>query len=248
MADYGEIALVSGLAYLAEAQAAIAHNLANVDSASFKRRTPRAVPFDGGFRSELGKVLPSVGYAETIDWTSGPVRPTGERTNVSLGPDDLFRVRGQDGRTYYTRQGKLLVDATGRLLTPEGYAYLDPNGNEIVLSAAAGNLSDVAIQTNGTITSGSDGSQVLGQLGTFRLADRSGLQPVGHGIYLDQKNQQPLPAPGDSLQQGFLERSNVDSLSELVSMITVERSFEATQKTLTTIGRLKSAYIDSMNR
>ena len=111
MADYGEIALVSGLAYLAEAQAAIAHNLANVDSASFKRRTPRAVPIDGGFRTELGKVLPSVTYAETIDWTRGPVRPTGERSHVALGEGDFFRVRGADSRVYYTRQGSLLATA-----------------------------------------------------------------------------------------------------------------------------------------
>jgi flagellar basal-body rod protein FlgG len=248
MADYGEIALVSGLAYLAEAQAAIAHNLANVDSASFKRRTPRAVPYDGGFRTELGKVLPSVGYSETIDWTRGPVRPTGERSHLALAEGDFFRVRGPDQRVYYTRQGSLLVDAAGRLMTAEGYVYLDVNGNELVLPNAQGSLGEVAIRPNGTITSGIDGSQVLGQLGVVKLEDPKALLPAGHGVYLDTRNQTPQPAASDSVQQGFLERSNVDSLSELVSMITVERSFEATQRTLTTIARLKSAYIDSMNR
>ena len=48
----------------------------------------------------------------------------------------------------------------------------------------------------------------------FRLEDRNALQPVGHGVYQDLRNQTPQPAAADSLQQGFLERSNVDSLSE----------------------------------
>ncbi|MBL8753783.1 MAG: flagellar biosynthesis protein FlgC, partial [Planctomycetes bacterium] len=60
-------------------------------------------------------------------------------------------------------------------------------------------------------------------------------------------NQRARPA-GDGVQQGFLEGSNVDSLQELVQMISVERSFTATQKALSGIGRLQENLITNMLR
>jgi hypothetical protein len=71
--------------------------------------------------------------------------------------------------------------------------------------------------------------------------------PVGKGLYTDPLNQSATQA-GDSVQQGYLEGSNVDSLQELVQMITVERSFTATQKALTGLGRLQENLISNILR
>ena len=73
------------------------------------------------------------------------------------------------------------------------------------------------------------------------------LQPIGRGLYRDPTGQVGRPA-GDGLQQGFLEGSNVDALQELVAMITVERSFAATQKALTSSSRLQENIITNILR
>ncbi len=73
------------------------------------------------------------------------------------------------------------------------------------------------------------------------------LVPQGRSLYQDPLNQRTTQA-ATGVQQGFLEGSNVDSLQELVQMITVERSFTATQKALTGIGRLQENLISNILR
>jgi flagellar basal-body rod protein FlgG len=81
----------------------------------------------------------------------------------------------------------------------------------------------------------------------MQLPNPDALQPIGNGLYIDPSNQVGTQG-SDSLQQGFLEGSNVDSLQELVQMITVQRTFAATQKALTGMNRLQSNLIDNILR
>ena len=80
-----------------------------------------------------------------------------------------------------------------------------------------------------------------------QLPQTDQLVPQGRSLYQDPQNQRTTQA-ANGVQQGFLEGSNVDSLQELVQMITVERSFTATQKALTGIGRLQENLISNILR
>ena len=79
------------------------------------------------------------------------------------------------------------------------------------------------------------------------LPNPEALVPVGRSLYMDPKKQEGTQGVS-GLQQGFLEGSNVDSLQELVAMITVERSFSATQKALSGMDRLQENLITNMLR
>jgi flagellar basal body rod protein FlgG len=238
MTDYAEIALARGLSWLAETQAAIAHNLANVDSTGFKRRGPVADPLEHEFQSLLGAPLPSIRYRDALIWNAGPLRPTGERFHVTLGEDEFFRVRASDGAIYYTRAGELTSDSQGRLMTPSGYRYVGQSQEDVVIGRER-TVGDVAISPNGMIVDAKDSSQVLGALGVFKLADRDALAPLGNGLYVDKKQQPVTAVPTDKVRQGFLELSNVDTLTELTAMIGVQRSFAATHGALTALNRMK---------
>src|SRR5258708_16823438 len=90
MSTYGEVALVHSMSYLADAQAAIAHNLANVDTSNFKRRTSVAERSPDKFADLLQSKLPMVQYHEYTVFEPGVTRQTASRINVAIhGPSFL---------------------------------------------------------------------------------------------------------------------------------------------------------------
>jgi flagellar basal-body rod protein FlgG len=123
---------------------------------------------------------------------------------------------------------------------------LDAGGRPIAIGTGEGAPSELRISPNGTIGNPATG-QTWGPVALAVFPDAGSLRPVGKGLYTDPKNQRTTQA-ADGVQQGFLEGSNVDSLQELVQMITVERSFTATQKALSGLGRLQENLITNILR
>lgn len=95
MTSYGETALVRSLGFLAEKQASIANNLANVDTTSFKRRTALAET-TSGFHSLLDRELTAISYTESSDMGRGTIRETSNDFDVAIDGNAWFRV--QDGK------------------------------------------------------------------------------------------------------------------------------------------------------
>lgn len=245
MTSYGEIALVRGMTFLAEKQAAIANNLANVDTTSFKRRATVAQPM-GGFHSLLDRQLSAVQYTEQSDLSRGTIRETGNLYDIALDGPQWLKVQDPKGQRFYTRNGQLQLGKDGRLTTRDGLAVLDTNNQPILIGAAEEAPSEIRISPNGTISNPANG-QTWGPLALAVFPDPKALVPAGKGLYTDTAGQRTTQA-GDGVQQGYLEGSNVDSLQELVQMITVERSFTATQKVLSGLGRLQENLITNMLR
>jgi flagellar basal-body rod protein FlgF len=243
---YAEKTLVRGLSYLAERQAAIANNLANVDTTSFKRRATVAKDTGARFQSMLDQRLSAVDYTERSDMQRGILRETGNRFDVAIDGPSWFRVQGQDGQRYYTRNGQFQVGSDGRLVTRDGYSVLDQGNNPIVLGNGNELPSDLNFSPNGQIANPSTG-QTWGPLALVDLPDQHSLVPVGKSLFVDPKEQRGTQA-NDGVQQGFLEGSNVDSLQELVAMIAVERSFAATRKALSGLHRIQDNLITNILR
>ncbi len=246
MSRYAELALVRGLNFLAESQAAIAHNLANVDTAAFKRRAPIAAADSMSFDTVLGQQLPMVDYREGTDFRVGGTRETGSRLDVALAEGTWLRVQDPKGRTYLTRDGQMQFDNEGYLVTHGGLRYLDQTGSPLQLNAGGATPNQLDIAPNGQVSDPTNG-QTWGPLGIFKVPDQQALTPQGAGLFVDAKNQQLELAPG-GLQQGYRETSNVDTLQELVQMILVQRSFSATQRALTGVGRMQDALIQNVSR
>lgn len=248
MTTYAETALISGLNYLAQAQQAISHNLANVSSSGFKRRLPIADAATSRFHGMLREQLPTVRYQEAPDWSVGNLLPTRDPNNIAIDSQDFFRVRGGDGRVFFTRSGELQVDAQGNLTDKSGYRYLDPTGSELQVRAEGDQVAGVTITPAGELLDAGSGQPLNRTLGVFRVANRDALTSVGHGRFVDDNKQDVVAVPTTAIRQGNLEASNVETVSEMVNMLVVQRSFQATSTILRSVGQLQSSFINSISR
>ncbi|MCR9244285.1 MAG: flagellar hook basal-body protein [bacterium] len=246
MTSYSEGTLIRGLSFLAEKQAAISNNLANVDTSSFKRRIAVAQETVNNFQSMLDGQMPSIAFREQSDFGRGILRETGNRFDVAVDGDHWLEVQNANGKNYYTRNGQLQVANNGDLVTRDGLKVLDSGGNAINVGQGSSAPTDIVISPNGTVQDPGTG-QSWGPLSMKKLDNPAALQPVGRGLYNDPTRQEGQQV-GDGLRQGFLEGSNVDSLQELVAMITVQRSFTATQKALNAASRLQENIISNVLR
>lgn len=222
-----------------------ANNLANVNTNGFKRSqvdfadlmydTQRQAgsEIESGRPSPIGLQIGSgvrpVGTTKLF--TPGTIEKTGQSTDVAILGDGFFRVTVA-GEDRYTRDGAFRTDASGTLVTTEGYLVdggitVDPNAV------------DISIGADGTITGLVDGQQsTFGQISLTRFANPAGLSNQGNNLYAVTEAsgdaQQGLPAdPGfGQLQGSHLERSNVEVVTELIGLITAQRAYEVNSRAI----------------
>lgn len=248
MAGPAESALIHGLGHLQRAQEAIAHNLANATSNGYKRRTVVAEAASD-FGTALDRALPDLRTRTTLDVdpSSGVLEPTGDRHHLAIDGDAWFAVRSAGGADLLTRRGEFVVDAAGTLRTTGGDAVLDAGGRTISLAGAR----EWTVAPDGTVRGRIAGEDaVLGRVGTFRVADAAALEPRGNGRFAAPPGAAVLPAtPADAaVRQGYVERSNVDAMLELVRMIGVQRGHEAQSRALGTLHRMHAAFATAFDR
>jgi flagellar basal-body rod protein FlgG len=228
----------------------IAHNLANVNTTGFRReraefedliyqtyRTP------GGQLSE-GQRLPTgiqVGegvrlVSTTQQHVQGALLQDGGSLDLAIEGSGFFQVMRPGGQIAYTRSGNFKTDADGRLVTVDGY-QVEP---AIVLPT---NATAITITQDGVISvtlPNQTASQEVGKLELAQFANPAGLLAIGRTQFLptDASGQPILAQPGQdglgTLQQGFLEASNVEVVNEMIDLIASQRAYECNQKVITT--------------
>lgn len=179
-------------------------------------------------------------------FAQGNLQETGNTTDLAL-TDISMPVNGENGRRgtvfftvggldgdemVYTRNGNFTVDQEGFLTTPNGHYVLDVNGNGIQV----GN-NQFTIDEKGTIRLG--GGAFVTNLGIAYAENPLALEKGLDGFYsyledgeLPMLNNEDIPGVQYSLQQGFIEGSNVDTSQTMTEMLTAYRAFEANQKIL----------------
>ncbi len=226
----------------------IANNLANISTVGFKRSQ---VDFhdlmyvrlqEAGREVAAGVIAPSgfeigsgVRPASTLKvFTQGEMDNTRRRLDVAIEGDGFFQVTMPDGSTRYTRDGSLRIDADGNLVTSGGYS-LEP---AISIPSDARSIN---IGKDGTVTvfSGSEtAGSAVGQIMLVRFPNPSGLSSEGGNLLAETpaSGTATTGAPGESgmgtIQQGFLERSNVQMVNELVNLITAQRAYEINSRAI----------------
>ena len=231
--------------------AVISNNLANVNTAGFKRdrasfedllyQTQRQ---PGGSTSEQTQ-LPTglqvgtgVRVAATAkNFAQGNLSQTGNALDVAVNGRGFFEVLMPDGSSAYTRDGSFQINSQGELVTSAGYP-VQPG-----LQLPEGTQS-VTIGADGTVTAQIQGQAEGVQVGSLTLADfvnPAGLQARGENLYTETGASGPAQqgAPGTSglgsLIQGSVESSNVNVVEELVSMIETQRAYETNAKAISTV-------------
>lgn len=209
----------------------IANNLANVNTAGYKRdrvsfeEQAANPPEPNGFDELLGRATvegpSSVRVGGTYaDMSPGAIHATGNPLDVALGDKGFLMVETPQG-TRLTRDGRLAIDGDGRLVTQAGQPIVG-DGGAIVFPAE---MTELAITAEGEIFAD---SEYVGQL---RVVDTPNGTPQKKGAGLwDPGGQGVVDVETPEVRQGFLEGSNVRPVSALVELIQAQRSFDANQQ------------------
>lgn len=213
-------------------QDVIASNLANVSTVGFKGdRVVNETFADTLLYTMQGQEIGSVNYGTRVagtitDFAQGSMRNTGNAYDLAIGGDGFFVIQQGDGTVAYTRNGQFQRTNDGYLVTGDGSYVLGPNRQPVF----AGTEGDPVIRGDGQV-SGPDGGQ-FGQIAVVSL-DLTSAKKVGANAWTGTESG-ALPA-GTMLKQGFVEASSVNSVKEMVEMITTMRSYESSQRVITSI-------------
>lgn len=214
------------------AQAANAHNLANVSTSGFRADLAafRAMPVFGP-----GQATRVYAMAERpgIDFSAGVVSNTGRELDVAVHGEGWIAVQGRDGREAYTRAGDLRVTPNGQLTTGSGLPVL-------------GNGGPIAIPQHEKLDIGADGTISIRATGqaAAALATVDRIKLVNPPVEELRKGEDGLMRLRDGreadadvrvqLISGSLEGSNVNAVDALVNMLTLQRQFEMQVKMMRT--------------
>lgn len=221
-------------------QQATTNNLANLSTVGYKEDTPVATALPqmpiadprGADRWPLVPWLPSIGNLGTgtiisgveTNLEQGILKQTGNPFDFALNGTAFFVVQADDGQTYYTRNGSWMRDATGRLVTADGYRVMGERG-PIVLPEG-----DISVSEDGTVIVGGN---VVDQLRLVDFPDGTTLEKIGHSLFAPvDASAQPIRGQGSTVHQGYLEASNVDEIRSMVEMLSALRAYEAQQRAL----------------
>ena len=244
----------------------IANNLANSDTSGYKRDVaitsefePMLVKrlYDYDEREDItafrgfhvgDKHKPKVGtlglgsYVDEIglDNSQGSMETTGNPLDVAISGEGFFAVQTTQG-VRYTRDGAFYKDADGVLRNTKGQAVLNRQGAEIRIPREA---TRIGFGAQGEVYA--DDVQV-GQLQMVAFDDPRAVLKQGDNLFYAQEGAEPRQATGE-VQQGMLERSNANVISEMVELITNQRIYEANAKAVTTQDTMLESSVTQLGR
>jgi flagellar basal-body rod protein FlgG len=234
----------------------IANNLSNVNTTAFKKSRPE-------FQDLMYQTLKSstqsqdryiqqpveievgngtVPVATVKDFSQGDITTTSSSLDIAINGEGFFQIQRTDGTIAYSRDGSFKESSEGTIVTSQGYA-LEPG-----LSLPS-NTTAVTIGTDGTVeatVSGETSTVKVGQIELAKFVNAAGLKSIGNNLYTETAaSGKPILGTGGTdgfgtLQQKSLEASNVDVVSEMVSMITAQRAYEINSKSIQTVDDMLS--------
>ena len=162
--------------------------------------------------------------AVATDFSTGAMQQTGNALDVALTGDAYLTVQTPSG-IYYTRDGALTRNAQGQLTQASGGALvLDPGNRPITIP---GKAKSIVIDKAGEIFA--DGVPV-GALNLVAVNKTTKAVKIGSNLF--QETTVRPASLGSTVQQGFLEASNVNVVKEMVNMIATMRAYETNEKIL----------------
>ena len=171
--------------------------------------------------------------ASEVVQLQGDLSATGNPLDLAIQGNGFFQVTLPTGETAYTRAGTFHMDSQGNVVTADG----NPVTPAITIPSGA---TSITVGADGTVSVTQAGQQAAQQVGNIQLAlfpNPGGLNSVGNNLLLaTTASGDPIAGtPGGSdglgtIQQGYLEQSNVDVVEEFVAMIVAQRSYEASSR------------------
>lgn len=217
----------------------IANNLANAATTGYKRdgiafaeRYERELRANGGLGASLGTLgSGSIQRSKYTHFGVGAMNATGNALDVAIPQDKgLFAVQAPDG-IRYTRDGAFTLNSERTLVNKLGFPVLDENRRPITIPNG-----QPAIQDDGAI-------QVDGQeVGRIAVFDGT-FTKTGNNLYASN-DARAIEEP--TVKAGHIEASNVNAVEAMIEMISLTRSFELAQRSITQQDELTQRLIQSL--
>ncbi|TYR80155.1 flagellar hook-basal body protein [Priestia megaterium] len=255
----------------------LTNNMSNVNTTGFKadQSSIRAFPEMLIERLEIEKLStsrsPSIGHKEEIgrlntgvymqeiipNFMQGDLQETTHSTDIALVEREIplgdegakgglfFVVQGPDNTFRYTRNGNFTLDQAGFLTTNSGEYVLDRSRKPIQLQSE-----NFKVDNQGNIT---EDNVLIAQLDIAFANNLQNIVKEGNGLYRTNDDQ-PLPTALENdaieytLNQGFIERSNVDASQTMTELLTAYRAFEANQKVMQAYDRSMDKAVNEIGR
>lgn len=202
----------------------------------------------------VGKLGTGVEVNEVYtQFDQGSMQRTESPFDFALEGQGFFTVMTERGERF-TRNGSFTINEEGILVNHKGYAVMGENGpirlqknnfmvnerGEVMVNAA---MSPEPEDVVGMTQNNWEQPVVIDRLKLADFENIRELKKEGESLYTDTEySGPPLPPQQLKVVQGFLEKSNVNAVREMVEMIEVQRSYEANQKSITsgdqTLGKL----------
>ena len=198
----------------------VANNLANINTTGFKR--------DATFTDWFIESLNDVGSQRYTVFDQGELRQTDNPLDLALASRGFFVVETQSGPAF-TRNGHFTVNDQGFIQTAQGYLLQGEQGLISVLSADGTAAGDLQITRNGEVYLD---KILIDYLLVANIVNPNALEKIGSNLYRvsDDSLVTQLEPEQFQVRQGMLEGSNVSPVSEMVSLIELQRNFESTQR------------------
>ncbi|MBF0560798.1 MAG: flagellar basal-body rod protein FlgG [Alphaproteobacteria bacterium] len=227
----------------------ISNNIANMNTTAY---TSRRAEFNdllyqnirrvGSTSSDAGTIVPAgvqlglgVKTAAVYRITeAGSLVNTNNTLDLAIQGKGYFKIKLPTGDFAYTRDGSFQMSPTGQVVTHDGYT-VQPG---ITIPA---NATGVSINASGQVlvsTSGTVAQATVGQLALTVFPNDAGLSATGDNLFAETPasgaGQDSTPGqPGfGTTMQGFLETSNVNSVTEVTNLVSAQRAYEMNSKVI----------------
>lgn len=234
------------------------NNLANATTVGFKKEGSTSQSFNDVLAvkikdesvglanvQRIGINNPGVKIGENYtDYSQGSFRITGNTYDLALSGDGFFAIeftnKAGETSTKYTRAGQFTLNREGYLVTQEGDYVLGTDNQRIQLDT----LHDATITTSGVIEQ--QGAAVA-QIQVVDFENYDYLEKYGETYYQPIEGATMIESDA-TVNSGYLEMSNVQTVTEMVNMISITRAYETNQKIMQTIDNTLDIAVNQLGR
>lgn len=208
----------------------IANNLANMNTAAFKRESMLFEEYkaDSGRHPTLGRPMDLsfvIDWGVQRDFTEGNLSTTANPYDLAIKGDGYFAVETPEGERY-TRNGHFMLDPQGTIVTSTGHPVLDEGGAPMTVDPEGG---PIEVSEDGVV---SNRNGTLGQLRVVTFENQELLEKTGDSLFTSPEP--AVAAENFQIVQGMIEESNVQPIVEMTLMIDVLRSYQHSTEILQT--------------
>ena len=201
----------------------VSNNLANINTIGYKRDVMFTDMLDVFDTNDDNKNVKT-------EFTQGTMKETGNPLDIAFAGSGFFVIEN-NGEEYYTRDGHFTVNSSGNLTTSEGFNVMG-QGGIINVSLDGSKTGDFEISKLGEIFVN---DEYIDMLKIVDFEDYRELTKEGVNLFSANDNHKPYEPEMYMVLQRHLEGSNVNSVDEMVELISLQRNFESTQKAVRTL-------------